>query len=618
MEWGSIRKRRSIANFEEMEAVRQGTQKVAIEENVKNYIQSLLEVDDDYDIYNSVKQQYLIADEGSEFQKLMEAAASYGPDGIKDFLRNMVKESADNPAKDLIDEWEASGDPKYYCEACGEFMGPEWLLGPVCGKCVRRRHQEAVKNVPMDSTLKNKKKAQTAEDYYNREEYSDEIIEAIKAWNANEVYIDNSGNYRIKETKKVAPWNKAVKKEFPNYDDFYEATKRLNSQSSLRKPFDFEKKAQERIPISSLEVSKVIQRKLHRNGIAFMDQIDASLELIRTFLSETQMGQLSKAMESVVNSQEGEDQENVNSQGEDEAPAQEPVEEIVNSQGDGDQDVVNSQEGMIEVPEGMEVAAALDYSPYDKGYKPDDVEVVEKSGRYVIFKVNGKVTFGEIQNNGYYYPLRDFEGWDIEDIKGWMKSISKRHDLKKEALNDEYYAFVGIRNAGSQIRNMGNAGMEYASPYFNEDNYDLTREEIILSAKESAQEVLTLVDELGRMNKGKLAQDHGEAMHPETRKIVNEEDADLYDHYYEIEVGTGTVWSTFWGVYAYDESEALDILGEYLEENMPGLLIDEEYAQELREEGEEIFDEMVYMTGQGQMLPAQELFMHEKPKPGTA
>lgn len=52
----------------------------------------------------------------------------------------------------------------------------------------------------------------------------DEMLRQGKeAWRSNEAYLDNAGNYRLKGTRKVAPWSKAVKSEYPNNDDFHQA-----------------------------------------------------------------------------------------------------------------------------------------------------------------------------------------------------------------------------------------------------------------------------------------------------------------------------------------------------------------------------------------------------------
>jgi NMD protein affecting ribosome stability and mRNA decay len=33
---------------------------------------------------------------------------------------------------------------KHYCVQCGKDMGHEWILGSVCGKCVRANHRHVV------------------------------------------------------------------------------------------------------------------------------------------------------------------------------------------------------------------------------------------------------------------------------------------------------------------------------------------------------------------------------------------------------------------------------------------------------------------------------------------
>lgn len=35
-------------------------------------------------------------------------------------------------------------DTPHYCIQCGNDMGYEWILGPICGKCVRRNHRRVL------------------------------------------------------------------------------------------------------------------------------------------------------------------------------------------------------------------------------------------------------------------------------------------------------------------------------------------------------------------------------------------------------------------------------------------------------------------------------------------
>ena len=440
MEWGTVRKRRSIANFEEMEAVRKTGIDFGGEYDIKKVLAWLLDQSEDMAYFHAKTLTNANIDD-PELMNILQTCASLGPDGIHKYLKEQFdrvsKTAFDIEVRDAV-----SGKPMDFgkCEDCGKpLSAKDYFLNPqdlkVCGDCIRKRHKDVT------NPGWRKKKAQEDE----RELYG-EIVSIEPQGSLTLVGIsDDRGNVE----------------HFP-----------MESNMGLRALED-----------------------------AF-GSVDAAIGQL-VYYGITDYGTIAYI-----------------------EPEETPM-----------------AESSIRKPFDFEKKAQVDYSPFDKGYKPEDVEVVEKSGRYVVFSVGDKITFGEIQNNGNYYPLRDFD--DAESAKSYMKSIARRSGLKKKA------------------------------------------------------------------------QDHGEAMHPETRKIVNEEDADLYDHYYEVEVGTGTAWSTFWGVYADNETEALDIIGEYLSENAPGLLIDEEYANELMEEGEEIYDEMVYMTGQGQMLPAQELFIHEKPKPGT-
>jgi len=46
-----------------------------------------------------------------------------------------AKESKEEPVVEAAKE--------HKCEQCGKDMGNEWILGPVCGKCVRANHKKA-------------------------------------------------------------------------------------------------------------------------------------------------------------------------------------------------------------------------------------------------------------------------------------------------------------------------------------------------------------------------------------------------------------------------------------------------------------------------------------------
>jgi hypothetical protein len=53
------------------------------------------------------------------------------------------------------------------------------------------------------------------------------LAPAFAAWNANRLYIDNNGNYRLKRdghtNGPIAPWNKDIKRLFPDVTDFHNA-----------------------------------------------------------------------------------------------------------------------------------------------------------------------------------------------------------------------------------------------------------------------------------------------------------------------------------------------------------------------------------------------------------
>ena len=59
------------------------------------------------------------------------------------------------------------------------------------------------------------------------------IQQALQDWNSGKTYVDGQGNYHIKREGKpngpIAPWNKEVKKAFPDTGDFHKAAKAVKS-----------------------------------------------------------------------------------------------------------------------------------------------------------------------------------------------------------------------------------------------------------------------------------------------------------------------------------------------------------------------------------------------------
>ncbi len=51
-----------------------------------------------------------------------------------------MSEEKDNPFANAVVQIDAT--PEKNCTQCGENMGYEWLLGPVCGKCCRANHRK--------------------------------------------------------------------------------------------------------------------------------------------------------------------------------------------------------------------------------------------------------------------------------------------------------------------------------------------------------------------------------------------------------------------------------------------------------------------------------------------
>lgn len=56
------------------------------------------------------------------------------------------------------------------------------------------------------------------------------IEQAFRDWLTNRAYIDNNGNYRVKDSTRgspncgpIAPWNKTIKKHFKDHDAFHKS-----------------------------------------------------------------------------------------------------------------------------------------------------------------------------------------------------------------------------------------------------------------------------------------------------------------------------------------------------------------------------------------------------------
>jgi hypothetical protein len=48
-----------------------------------------------------------------------------------------------------------------------------------------------------------------------------ELSTAALDWLENKAYLDDGGNYRLVTTRRAAPWNKTVKREFKDVSDFH-------------------------------------------------------------------------------------------------------------------------------------------------------------------------------------------------------------------------------------------------------------------------------------------------------------------------------------------------------------------------------------------------------------
>uniref|UniRef100_A0A7C3V4J5 Large polyvalent protein associated domain-containing protein n=1 Tax=Desulfobacca acetoxidans TaxID=60893 RepID=A0A7C3V4J5_9BACT len=57
-------------------------------------------------------------------------------------------------------------------------------------------------------------------------EFSPGVLEGMQAWLRNQIYIDDAGNYRSKETREIVPYNRELKQTFPQTEGLTEAAKR--------------------------------------------------------------------------------------------------------------------------------------------------------------------------------------------------------------------------------------------------------------------------------------------------------------------------------------------------------------------------------------------------------
>lgn len=64
------------------------------------------------------------------------------------------------------------------------------------------------------------------------------VIAAFTAWTTDNLYLDNSGNYRLKneDKKPIAPWSKLVKTLFKNHPNFHRAARRYKETGVFTDP----------------------------------------------------------------------------------------------------------------------------------------------------------------------------------------------------------------------------------------------------------------------------------------------------------------------------------------------------------------------------------------------
>ena len=54
--------------------------------------------------------------------------------------------------------------------------------------------------------------------------YSAAVRTAFQEWLSKRAYLDSGGNYRVRvDKRRIAPWNKEVKRVFPSVQEFHRA-----------------------------------------------------------------------------------------------------------------------------------------------------------------------------------------------------------------------------------------------------------------------------------------------------------------------------------------------------------------------------------------------------------
>jgi hypothetical protein len=94
-------------------------------------------------------------------------------------------------------------------------------------------------------------------------EYSPAVQQAFRDWNENRAYLDNGGNYRVRpeaatpthrpKGRKIAPWNKEVKRLFSDSGEFHRAAQKAKANGYTAGPVLDAGLSEWRIELSNVE-----------------------------------------------------------------------------------------------------------------------------------------------------------------------------------------------------------------------------------------------------------------------------------------------------------------------------------------------------------------------------
>lgn len=111
------------------------------------------------------------------------------------------------------------------------------------------------------------------------------MLQVFKAWRDKKIYIDNLGNYHLKEKDKekgkIAPWNKDVKKAYRDFADFMSAYRKASKRGLLSdkaKPMSKKAPLKKEKPVLKKKETKLLRRRPIKESV---EEKDIGSRLIR-------------------------------------------------------------------------------------------------------------------------------------------------------------------------------------------------------------------------------------------------------------------------------------------------------------------------------------------------